>query len=164
MKYILTLTIFFLLFTGCADKNAFSKFNMQKEQELSASNSQSSKIKTAQKIDGIVSAIYLNNVYPNTYTSNEYFYIYLYLKNEKEMYDPTSVDDINLTIRLNNKLPIKVEKLTNKNKFSHLSSVENEWRRYYLLAFKKDKNNALNLVLESGQSFSGKLAFQKDEQ
>ncbi len=164
MKYILILTSFFILFIGCADKNAFSKFDMQKAQELSASNSQSSKVKTKENIDGIVSAIYLNKVYPNTYTTNEYFYVYLYLKDEKEMYNPNSVNDVNLTIKLNNKLPIKVKKLSNKNKFSHLSSVENEWRRYYLVAFEKDEKSELSLVLESGQSVSDKLMFQKDEQ
>ncbi|WP_321778325.1 hypothetical protein [Sulfurimonas sp.] len=164
MKYTLPIIIFSLLFFGCADKNAFSKFNMQKTQELSAANSQSSKVKTGENIDGIVSAIYLNKVYPNIYTVNEYFYVFLYLKDEKKMYNPNSTDDIKLTIKLNNKLPIKVEELSNENKFSYLASVKNEWQRYYLLAYKKDVNSTLNLALESGLSSSDKLVFQKDEQ
>lgn len=80
------------------------------------------------------------------------------------MYNPNSMDDIKLTIKLNDKLPIKVKKLSNENNFSYLASVKNEWQRYYLLAYKKDVNSTLNLVLESGQSSSDKLVFQKGEQ
>ena len=76
MRYILTILTFWLLFMGCADKNAFSKFNMQPDQELGAASLQGTKIKNGDNVEGIFSAIYLNKVYPNVYTVNEYFYVY----------------------------------------------------------------------------------------
>jgi len=164
MKYILTILTFWLLFMGCADKNAFSKFNMQKDQELSAASLQGSKIKMGENVEGIFSAIYLNKVYPNVYTHNEYFYVYLYLKDEKKMHDTNTLDDIKLTMKLNGRLPIKIKKLDAKNKFSHLASVESEWMRYYLVAFEKEEENAINLVLETDQSSSDVLEYQKDEE
>lgn len=164
MKYILLTLTFLLLFTGCADKNAFSKFNMQEDQELSATSLQGSKIKMGEDVEGIFSAIYLNNVYPNIYTLNEYFYVYLYLKEEKKMYDTNSLDDIKLTIKLNGKLPMKIKKLDAKNKFSHLASVHSEWKRYYLVAFEKEEKNTINLVLETDQSSSDALTYQKGEE
>lgn len=164
MKSILTILTFSLLFLGCADKNAFSKFNMQPDQELSAASLQGSKIKMGENVEGIFSAIYLNKVYPNIYSVNEYFYVYLYLKNEKEMYNPNTLDDIKLTMKLNGKLPVKIKKLDAKNKFSHLASVDSEWRRYYLVAFEKEDMSEISLVLETDQSSSDALTYQKDEQ
>ncbi|EQB40304.1 hypothetical protein M947_00475 [Sulfurimonas hongkongensis] len=164
-KTVTFLGIFIILtlFVACADKNAFDKFNMQEDQELAAANLQSSKIKTSQNIDGIVSVIYLNKVYPKIYTNDEYFYVYLYLKDKKEMFDPKKLDDIKLTMRLNSKLPIKIKKLDAKNKFSHLTSVENEWNLYYLVAFKQESEDKISLVLETDQSRSDVLVYQKDE-
>ncbi len=164
MKSFFIFLTFLLLFVGCAEKNAFSKFDMLPDQELSADNLQSSKVKTGENIDGIVSVVYLNKVYPHIYNVNEYFYVYLYLKDEKEMYNPNTLDKIELTMKLNGELPIKIKKLSNKNKFSHLVSIDSEWRRYFLVAFQEVNEDKLNLVLESGQSSSDELVYQKGEQ
>jgi len=164
MKYTITILIFLLVFLGCADKNAFSKFDLESEQELSADSLQSSKIKKGNNVRGIVSAIYLNKVYPNRYTKDEYFYVYLYLKDEKEMHNPNTLEDIKLTMRLNTKLPIKIKELDAKNKFSHLTSTYSEWMKYYLVAFEQVQENELSLVLETDQSSSDLLKYQKVEQ
>lgn len=149
---------------GCADKNAFSKFNMQPDQELSAASLQGTKIKMGENVEGIFSAIYLNKVYPNVYTVNEYFYVYLYLKDKKEMHDSNTLNDIKLTLKLNGKIPLKIKKLDSKNQFSHLASVSSEWRRYYLIAFEREEKSEINLVLETDQSSSDALTYQKDEE
>ncbi len=164
MRYLLTTLMFVVLFCGCADKNAFTKFNMQTAQELGAASLQGSKIKTADNTEGVVSAIYLNKVYPNIYSVNEYFYVYFYLKYEKKMYDPNSLEEIELTMKLNNKLPVKIKELSHDNKFSNLALVKSKWRRYFLVAFESEDENELSLVLESGQSSSDALVYQKDEQ
>nr|WP_321265637.1 hypothetical protein [uncultured Sulfurimonas sp.] len=164
MKYTITILTFLLFFSGCADKNAFSKFNLDAQQELSAANLQSSKIKSAGRVEGIMSAIYLNKIYPNIYTSDEYFYVYFYLKNEKEMYNPNTLKEIKLTMKLNDKLPLKIKELEATNKFSHLTSIQNKWMRYYLVAFEKNANNDINLILQSDQFSSDILQYQKDEE
>lgn len=161
---ILSLCVISTLFVSCADKNAFTRFNMQEDQELGAANLQSSKIKMGENLDGIVSVVYLNHVYPKVYTNDEYFYISLYLKDKKEMFDPKKLDDIKLTMKLNSKLPIKIKKLEAANKLSHLTSVYNEWTMYYLVAFKKDDENKISLVLETDQSSSDALVYQKAEE
>jgi hypothetical protein len=164
MRYILTILTFSLLFMGCADKNAFSKFNMQPDQELSAASLQGTKIKNGDNVEGIFSAIYLNKVYPNVYTLNEYFYVYLYLKDEKKMHDSNTLNEIKLTLKLNGKIPLKVKKLDAKNQFSHLASVHSEWKRYYLVAFEREEESEINLVLETDQSSSDALTYQKGEE
>ncbi len=164
MKSFLIILTFITLFTGCADKNAFSKFDMTTAQELSASSLQSSKIKSGEQIDGIFSVIYLNEVYPNTYFKNEYFYVYIYLKDKKKMYNPNLLEDVGLTLKLNSQLPIKIKQLPHANKFSNLIATKNEWNRYYLVAFKEQKSKKLSIVLENDQSSSDPLIYQKDKQ
>jgi len=137
---------------------------MTTAQELSASSIQSSKVKSGEHVDGIFTAIYLNEVYPKIYFSNEYFFIYLYLKDKKEMYDPTILEDVKLTLKLNSKLPIKIKQLPADNKFSDLVATKNEWNRYYLVAFEKEEKKQLSIVLENGQSSSDPLIYQKDRQ
>ena len=163
MKSFLTIVTFMVILTGCADKNAFTKFNMTTPQELAASSLQSSKIKLADKVDGIISVIYLNDVYPHTYFTNEYFFIYIYTKTKKEMYNPVTLKDVELTLKLNNKLPIKMKKLSNNNKFSDLVAVKSKWNRYYLVAFKEESSKKLSIVLENGQFSSDPLIYQKDK-
>ncbi len=163
MRYFFIITTLILLFNGCSHNNAFTKFGVTKEQELSMSSLQSSKIKLGEKVDGVFSAIYLNEVYPDIFNQNEYFYVYLYLKDAKKMYDPNSLDDIELALKLNGKTPIKIKQLPNENQFSHLSSTKNEWSRYYIVAF-KEIGKKLNLTLESGNSSSAVLKYKKDEQ
>ena len=80
------------------------------------------------------------------------------------MYDTNSLDEIKLTIKLNGKLPMKIKKLDAENKFSHLASVRSEWKRYYLVAFEKEEKNTINLVLETDQSSSDALTYQKGEE
>lgn len=179
MKILLTSLTFILLFSSCADKTAFSKFNMTQEQELAASSLQSSKIVLGESVNGVVSVLYLNEIHPEMFKENEFFYISLYLKEEKQKF----------TITLNGKEPLAIEKLPHANKFSHLLSTENEWNSYYLVHFKNesleveqnsknllDETNTtkekftfqptkeFNLQLESGQFSSAVLKYRKAKQ
>jgi len=155
MKYALKILIFMLLIVGCADKNAFSKFNMTKDQELSASSVQNSKLKSEKGINGFFSVIYLNEVYPKKYTNNEHFFISIYLKNKK-------YDELNIT--LNKKIPIKVEQLPFDNDFSTLISGKNRWKKDYLVVFNKEDSNTLSFTVENGQFSSVALMYQKGKQ
>ena len=155
MKYILTSLIIMILFSSCATKSAFSKFDMDEKQELSASSLQSSKISSKDGVDGVVSAIYLNEIYPEEFNEYESFYVYLYLKRGRP----------DFTIKLNGELPLNIEKLPYDNKFAHLVSTDNDWNKYYLVTFGKDDSNStkLNIVVESGESSSAVLNFKNEK-
>jgi len=163
MKTFFIILTFLTLFTACSSKNAFSEFKMDKDQELSISSLKSSKIISKNgEVSGVFSAIYLNEVYPKSFKGDEYFFVYLFTKDTKEMYDPLKPTQTDLRLKLNSKLPIKLQKLPQNNRFSHLVETKSNWNRYYLVSFKKaDK---INLVLENGLSSSAVLKYQKDEQ
>jgi len=162
MKTFFIFLIFLILFTGCSKKNAFFGFEMDKAQELCASSLQSSKIISKDgEVSGVFSAVYLNEVYPHAFYEEEYFFIFFYTKEDKELYDPKNPTDTDLILKLNSQLPVKIEKLPQQNQFSHLADIKNDWNHYYLVAFKK--SSVLNLVLENSKSSSAVLKYKKEE-
>lgn len=162
MKYFFSILGIAFLLNGCSAQNAFSKFDMTPQQELSASSIQSSKVKFNDDVNGVFSSIYLNEVYPDKFTQNEYFFIYFYVKDKTKIYEPNSLDNFDLTLKLNSQLPIKMKKLPANNKFSHLVSQKSPWYRYYLVAFKKQDVKKLNLILENPPYSSAELVYQKE--
>ncbi|MEA1954979.1 MAG: hypothetical protein U9N02_00620 [Campylobacterota bacterium] len=152
MKYIIITLISILFFNGCSKNNAFDDFDLDATQELSINSLQTSKIKNGYEIDGIFSAIYLNKIYPKLFNNNEYFFVYYYMKSDIE----------SVTLKINGSKPIKIKKLPAKNRFSNLAGIENEWNNYYLVAFKKQEKDTINLVLENGPYVSDLLVYQKE--
>ena len=165
MNKIFTLLSLLLLFNACSSNNAFDNFKMDKDQELSVSSMRSAKVASSSgEVSGIFSSVYLNEVYPESFNDGEYFFVYVYLKKQKEMYNPKELFNTGLNLKLNSKLAVKIEELPKENKFSHLVSVKSEWNKYYKVVFMEDEERKLNLVLENGPSFSAQLNFLKAEQ
>jgi asparagine N-glycosylation enzyme membrane subunit Stt3 len=142
-----------LTFDGCSTKNAFSNFKITDAQEKSEDNIQSSKIKDGKIVDGLVTAIYLNKVLPQTYKENDYFYVYLYTKHNND----------NIKFLLNGNRALRVEELKAENMFTYLTSFKAEWSRYYLVAFKTE-DNKLSFSVKNAQFSSNKLIFEKEGQ
>jgi len=162
-NYFIFLTLLFIL-SGCSSKNAFDNFNMSKEQELGISSLQSVKVASQNGVvAGVFSSIYLNEVYPKSFSDSEYFFIYVYLKDSGSMYNPNQISEENLNIKLNGKTPIKIQKLPKDNKFSNLIEIRSKWNKYYMVAFSHEKKDSLNLVFENEQSSSAAIKYQKDE-
>lgn len=152
MKTFFIFLILSIFLSGCAEKNAFSRFNMSTKQELGADSILNSKIKSGKKITGIVSVIYLNDVSPEVYKDGEYFYVFTYLKNKKA----------SSRFLLNGLKPESVQKLESSNQFTYLTSVATKWNSYYLVKFSRQKD-ILKFIFGSDQSLSDPLVFEKDE-
>lgn len=154
MKYFLTALIITILVSGCATRNAFSKLDISQEQEIATEQTRSGKIMNKDKVDGIFSAIYLNNVYGKTDAKTNNFYISMYLKNKN--------NDLNIT--MNNERPLKIKKLEEENNFSHLLPMKTSWTSNYVLAFENNESlSTLTLQIDNGQSSSGPLSYSKDQ-
>jgi len=139
------------LFTGCSHNNAFSEFNITKNQEKGEENLLSSKIYSENKVNGFISALYLNKVFPKRYKDGEYFYISLYLPNDKN----------SIHFILNKSHATKVTKLPAINEFSKIISFKGKWKDYYLVEFKEGAKE-LKLSVENSNSSSKKMLFKKE--
>ena len=152
MKTFTIILTFLVLISGCSSKNAFEQFEMNEKQELATNALARSKIKYADKVNGIISIVYLNFVSSDEYDDGEYFYVYAYLKNK----------NYEFRFLLNDKEPISVKELPSTNEFTELTHISNEWSRYYLVKFPK-QDDKLSFVFENGPYSSDILKFEKDE-
>ena len=153
MKYlILFFTIVFL--SGCSHKNAFSNFDIDIDQQLSMQHFKKIKLTKNGKIIGTFSSLYLNEIYPDRYNKNEYFFVYIYLK------DSQNIE--NYMIKLNKKIPLKIKKLNPDNKFSELTNERNKWSKYYLVSF-EEMGKKLTLSFGNNQSILASIVYQKDK-
>lgn len=153
MKTFLITMLFLTVFTNCSTNNAFSHFDINENQAKSEDSLQSTKIFNKEKSEGIISAIYLNSVLPQEYNDKEYFYVYLYVKNNSKSID----------FFLNGEKAQEIQTLASQNRFSNLTSFKGDWQKYYLLVFDKQDKEILTLQVKISQSASRKMVFQKED-
>ena len=152
MKTFLLITLILALFTGCTSSNAFSRFNISQEQAKSENSILSSKIHSDKKTVGIVSAVYLNQVLPETYHGDEWFYVSVYTKG--------NVKD--LQFFLNGRGAFDFKELDQNNKFSHLNSSKEDWKTYYLVQFNR-LGSTLSFVTKNSLYSSDALVYKKED-
>jgi len=151
MKSFFTIVSLILILASCSQKTAFSKFNMSKADSLGENSLQSSKVTLNGKVDGVVSVVYLNSVYPKIYNNKEYFFVYYFLKDKK-----------NVKFILNSQVPVKIIRLKPINQFSSLIHSQSKWNKYYLVEFKKSTKN-LKFLFKNNEASSNILIYNKDE-
>ena len=151
MKYFLITLTFLLFLSGCSYQNAFSKFNMNKEEELLAANTQSAKIESEEGINGVFTAIYLNNIYKDKYQNEDMFFISVYMKDKNIKYG----------FMLNKLNSLKIEKIENLNEFTALMRTKEKWNTYYLVSFKSTEKK-IDLILFGKDFSSAQLHYLKD--
>ena len=149
--FLITITIFLLL-QGCTARNAFDKFNISEDRAKSEDSILSSKIYNKEKVDGIISVVYLNNIFPDKYKNNEYFYVSLYTKEKKEP----------LFFYLNGKKAFMVQELNASNEFTALTSLKSKWQKYYLVDF-THQGKSLTFTAKNSLFSSDKIVFKKPE-
>ena len=137
MRLFLIISLSLVTFLGCTHKNAFDRFDMTQERERSEESIQSSKVMNKESAYGVVTAVHLNKAYPELYKDAEYFYIYLNIDG----------DDKESVFELNGSKSMLVEELNNTNEFTKITHFDAEWKRYYLVGFKKEEGK-LNLSLK----------------
>ena len=137
---------------GCADKDAYSKFNLTKAQEIAFDNVTLAKITDKGETDGVFSALYLNEIYPKRY-DNDTFYVIFYLKQKERL------NDFNIT--LNEQEPLEVKKLPPNNDYTNLLDIKNDWSHYYLIEFDRSDAKNLKLQIELKNGAKASVDFEK---
>lgn len=153
MRYFLFVLSITLFFGGCSEKDAFSRFKLNEKQELGINSIQSSKIQNQGNVVGIVSVVYLNDIYPKRTPKSEVFYVTLYLKDKTE----TPI------FTLNGKKPsVWIEQLPSDNEYAHLVNEHIAWNKHYIVSF-TPQGDTLKFKVTSGTYHSSTIVFKKDE-
>ena len=153
MRIFLTTLFIIILSSGCATRNAFSKLDIEKEQEEAIEHTRSGKITYEDKIAGIYSVVFLNNVYEEMDEETNQFYISMYLKNKNT--------DLNIT--LNQVKPRHFIRLEEENEYSHLLGMKTDWTDNYIVVFENNNTTSPILKIDSDQFSSGLLNFREEQ-
>ncbi len=153
MRKIVFFAILFL-FAGCADKTAFSKFHLTKEQEIAVDNIEFGKFVKDSEIFGVVMGVDLKRIYPKRYKNYDAFYIVIAPKRGELLKQ--------IEFKLNDN-PLKaLKKLKSSNEFSDLIQIKNRWTHYYeVIFFQKNSSKNLEITLSNGAKAT--LSFQKNQ-
>jgi len=153
MKSFSVCAVCLLLLTGCSQKSAFSNFELSKEQEYSISNTQRAKIVSPTQVEGVFTAVYLNNIYPQKHSASDFFLIFFYTKND--------IHPKELVFTANQKNALTIEAIEKNEEFADLFEMQNSWNSCYMLEFKSDASNEIIFEV-SGKSYSSiKLIYKK---
>ncbi|MBE0498942.1 MAG: hypothetical protein IBX43_06820 [Campylobacterales bacterium] len=96
-----------LLFSGCAKTTAFDFFSTDTYYEKAISNMQKVSLMSNMETKALLHAIYLNNVDPQTYSGDEYFFVAVHIM--ADAYDPKKRGLMNSDYRLKILERMKVE-------------------------------------------------------
>jgi hypothetical protein len=162
MKFLLLLATALLLFSGCSKTTAFDFFKMDENYEKAISNLQSGTIAKSFETEAILSSVYLNEVYPKEYNDGEYFFLALYLSDDKRLFFKSDLRDPDYKLTLNEINFVDGKELQSNDKLRSLMPINNEWNRYYLIKFETQERNDLLLKLENSEDDTIKLHYLKD--
>lgn len=161
MRFSILSLIALLTMSGCADKGAFDLFKMDAAHERSVEELRTDSIVLSLETKAIISALYLNPVYPGKYKDGEYFIAAIYFENDIRSVKKRDINDIGYHLTLNGKEPVEMEELPEKDLRRNLIPVRNTWNRFYLIRYKTFSEGALTLQLENNQTGSVVLNYQK---
>ncbi|MFA6187704.1 MAG: hypothetical protein WC680_00340 [Sulfuricurvum sp.] len=161
MRFSVLGLIALLTMSGCADKGAFDLFTMDKAHERSVEELRTGSIVLSLETKAIISALYLNPVYPEQYKDGEYFIAAIYFENDMRSVKKRNINDIGYHLRLNGQEPVEMEELAEKDLRRDLIPVRNTWNRFYLIRYKSFSEGTLTLGLENNQTGSVVLNYQK---
>jgi len=152
MKTYLITALLLTIFSGCSEHNAFSDFNLTQAQAKSEDSIRSSKIFKDEATIGVVSAIYLNTIEPDTFKDYEYFYLSSYTKEEDRF-----------QFYLNEIEALETKVLEKNSEYAKYIDASNDWKKYFLLKFKKQSGKTLALQAKSSTAKSHKMIFKRDD-
>lgn len=161
MRFSVLGLIALLSLSGCANKGAFDLFTMDKAHERSVEQLRTGSIVLSLETKAIISAIYLNPVYPDKYKDGESFIVAIYFENDMRSVKKRDIHNIGYTLTLNGKEPVEMEELPEKDLRRELIPVRNTWNRFYLVKYHNFSEGALALALENNQTGSVVLNYQK---
>lgn len=164
MKFTALLALGLLFFTGCSKTTAFDFFKIKPDYERAISNLQSGTIARSFETEVILSSVYLNAVYADEYKDGEYFFIALYIADDKRLfYVKSNMSDPDYKLTLNGINFIDAQELKEDHRLRSLMPINNAWNRYYLIKFDKQDRNDLLLRLENRNLDTIDLHYQKED-
>lgn len=186
---ILASLIGVLTLTGCTKTTAFDLFSTDVYYEKAVSNMKKVSLMQNMETKALLHAVYLNNVDQEMYNDGEYFYIAVHIIEDAEQSDKKGLNNPAYSLKMIETIefdvpqiqsykandlntsedksishvPLVVEALEPDDHLRDSMPIQNKWNTYYIVRFKKIREEKLELVFESDQYGSAALTFLKEE-
>lgn len=161
MRFLSIAMIALIGFSGCAQKGAFDLFKMDEAHERAVEQLRTGSIVSSLETKALASTVYLNPIYPQTYTDGEYFVGAIYFERDNRDVKKWDLKTHGYTLTLNGKKPTLIEELKEDDPRRSLIPVQNNWNKYYFIRFDLMPVGPLTLLLENNQTGSVALNYQK---
>ncbi len=162
MRFSLIAVAGLLIFGGCSGKGAFDMFRMDEAHERSVEQMRTGTIIQSFETKAIISAVYLNPVYPDTYQDGDYFIAAIYFDKGNLETKKWDLKEHGYSLTLNDKAPASMEELRESDPRRALIPVRNNWNKYYFIRFEPGQEDLLTLKLANDQTGSVALSYPKE--
>ena len=148
------------LLSGCSQQ--FKHYNLDATKESAASSFQSATILGGNKVDLVISAVYLNDVYPQYPLEASYFLVAIYSKNPAEVLFLTGFPydrDNAYVLKRGSDSAIFAYQLDDDDPLIELMPIHTRWAKYYYVTYPY-RPGIPTLTLTSKDGRSAKMTFK----
>ncbi len=161
MRFSILVLIALVSFSGCAQKGTFDMFKMDKAHERAVEQLRTGAIIESFETKALISAVYLNPIYPEQYSDGDYFVSALYFEHDNRDLKKWDLPTRGYTLTLNGQKATLIEELKEADPRRSLIPVQNNWNKYYFIRFNSVSEGTLSLLLENNQTGRVVLSYQK---
>ena len=163
-----------LLFTGCSKVTAFDFFSTDPYYEKAVTNMKTISLTQAGETKVLLHAVYLNNVDPQTYNGNDYFFVAIHIIDEAHSpkdsglmnpaYKLEMVEKINIGYHKSLEArPLEIRALREEDKLTQSMPIKSKWNYFYLVRYEAVNDTKLNLIFKTKKFGNSSISFQKKE-
>ena len=161
MRFSILALIALVGFSGCAQKGTFDMFKMDEAHERAVEQLRTGAIVQSFETKALISAVYLNPIYPEKYSEGEYFVGAFYFEHDNRDLKKWDLYTHGYTLTLNREKATVIEELEEADPRRSLIPVQNNWNKYYFIRFDSVPEGVLTLLLENNQTGRVVLSYQK---
>ncbi|MDR3347373.1 MAG: hypothetical protein LBN32_02030 [Helicobacteraceae bacterium] len=144
---------------GCGGRSAFFDFTGSAAYAEAIAHTKSGAITDRFESKALLSASYLNAIYPNRYSGDETFLVGLYITNDFQR-EKSGINNPMYSLALNDRKYIGVETVDKNDDLLKLMPMINRWSKYYIVRFEPSEKLDLTLS-EADTNRSVTLSFSK---
>ncbi len=148
------------LLSGCSQQ--FKHYNLDATKESAASSFQSATILDGNKVDMVISAVYLNDVYPQYPLDASYFLVAVYSKNPAELLFLTGFPydrDNAYVLKRGSDSALSADQLDDDDPLIELMPIHTRWAKYYYVTYPY-RPGTPTLILTSKDGRTAKMTFR----
>lgn len=161
MRFSILVWMALVGFSGCAQKGTFDMFKMDEAHAKAVEQLRTGAIVQSLETKALVSAVYLNPIYPEKYNEGEYFVGAFYFEQNNRNLKKWDLDTHGYQLTLNGEKAMVIEELEESDPRRSLIPVQNNWNKYYFIRFDSVPEGVLTLLLENNQTGRVALNYQK---